>query len=180
MLFLEYKAGYFSLSWFDTLNILHNFLYQWMIGLLLQTAHGYIISPNSMFPTLKHIGSTVWALKVSHPTEAIDAKFFPIWDLLAMNLPLQNKWLKGNLTGWFTPFSDSQSNISPRVYKWLFSSIKKNLFTLVCSLFLHFWHFVTVWHQVSMEPKKSHSALRLTSCFTRQQSCKGSMGMAEL
>lgn len=45
---------------------------------LSQSAHGDLISANGMlFPTLKHIGSTVWALKVSYPKEAIDAKLSP-------------------------------------------------------------------------------------------------------
>lgn len=120
----------------------------------------------------KHIGSTVWPLKVSHPKETMDAKFFSAWDLLATNL-LQNKWHVGNLT----ECARSPSARQPEQYHGslqvafiIIVTIRMRLFTLLCSLFVHIWHFLIVWHQVSTEPKKSQAALK--SWLNVLQGCK--------
>lgn len=127
---------------------------------LLQSAHGYSISTHSiLFLTLKHIGSAIWALKVSHSKEAVDVKLFSVWDLLA-------DWMCR---------SGSQSKITLRVYKRIFSSIKKHLITLLCSLY--FTMDVFSYYDVRLAwSQRNHKAM--TSCFTGWQSYKDSMGMA--
>lgn len=129
---------------------------------LLQSAHGHSISMHSiLFPTSKHIGSAVWALKVSHPKEARDVKLFSVLDLLA-------DWMCR---------SGSQSIITPRLYKRIFISIRKHLITLVCSLYFtmdvfSYYDIRLAWSQ------RNHKTV--TSCFTGWKSYKDSMGMAVL